>query len=114
MTGALGKLARRAPGQAREKSERAKGGIGQQTHQKCTVFTPMGLSHMRLNQDCCASSVEALCHLRCPLRKPLRAFPWRVCGAARALQAGDRGWRKRGREAVMKLRVADMVLLFAR
>lgn len=70
---------------------------------------PMGLSHMRLNQDCCACSPAAeLCHLF-PPRAPPRA-PDAPCWPARALHAEDSGWlRKRGREALRKLLVADIL-----
>lgn len=85
-------------------------GAYRETHQKCTVFRPMGLSHMRLNQDCCACSPAAeLCHLL-PPRAPPRT-PDAPCWPARALHAEDSGWlRKRGREALRKLLVADIFI----
>lgn len=53
--------------------------------QKCTVLMPMGLSHMRLNQLCCAPpSAVVLCHLR--------LHSWRRY-AARKGEARWKAWR---------------------
>lgn len=78
------------------------GAAGETTHQKCTVFTPTGLSHMRLAQLCCCCSAAA------PEEEEVlwKRRPAVLLAARRA--AADR-W-KMGRVARNMVVVLDMVV----
>lgn len=88
--------------------------------QKCTVLTPMGLSHMRLSQLCCAcacASAVVLCHLRLHCWRCWRkaCCCWRKGEArekAARVWAAAEAEEKRGREARAKLVVGGMSLSF--
>ena len=79
-----------------------RGGSRGETHQKCTVFTPTGLSHMRLAQLCCCCSAAA------PEEEEVlwKRRPAVLLAARRA--AADR-W-KTGRAARNMVVVLDMVV----
>lgn len=69
--------------------------------QKCTVLKPMGLFHMRENQDGWASPAVELCH-----RRPADAR----CDCQAALWAPNADWRKAGRAARKRDVVAGILM----